>query len=177
MVLIPLGAFAWAIGVVYLIIPIAAAVLISDRGPVRYFQYTRVQRFICWYLALYSYLSLLSDRFPTEKPERIVTFEVTPAGSPTVGSALLRLVTSFPSGLVLAALGLVGLVIWLMATVCVLVQEDYPQPLYDFQLGIMRWHARLLGYHASLVEEYPPFAIDNGPEEALPAAEPLPDQA
>jgi hypothetical protein len=175
--LVPLGLFAWSIGIVYIAIPFAAAILISDRGPARYHEYHRMKRFIYWYLALYSYLALLTDRFPTEKPERTVTFEVTPNGSPTVGSALLRLIYSIPTGLALALLGLVGLVVWLVATVCVLVQETFPQPLYDFQLGIMRWHARLLGYHASLVEQYPPFAIDTGPEATTPTTPALPDQA
>jgi hypothetical protein len=57
-------------------------------------------------------------------------------------------------------------VILLIAAIMVLIQENYPDGLYNFQRGVLRWEARLLGYHASLVEKYPPFALDTGAEEA-----------
>jgi hypothetical protein len=166
------GIIGWAIGLVYLALPVMAAILISQHGPEQYLKDRGgpTPNILRWYLALYSYLSLLTDRFPTEKPEEIVTFEVTPGGSPSVGSALLRLVYSFPSAIVLAVLGIVGVFVWIIAVISVLINETYAEGLYDFQLGIMRWHARLLGYHSSLVEEYPPFAIDSGPETAPPPA-------
>jgi hypothetical protein len=122
-----------------------------------------------WVVAIYAYLGILTDRFPTERPEEVVRFEVRTGGSPTVGSALLRLIYSNPSALVLGLLGIVSAVIWVIAAVMVLIQENYPDGLYNFQRGILRWEARLLGYHASLVDEYPPFALDTGPEPA-PAA-------
>jgi hypothetical protein len=53
--------------------------------------------------------------------------------------------------------------------VMVLIQENYPDGLYNFQRGVLRWEARLLGYHASLVDQYPPFALDTGPEPASTA--------
>ncbi len=68
--------------------------------------------------------------------------------------------------LVLGLLGIVSAVIWLIAAVMVLIQENYPDGLYNFQRGVLRWEARLLGYHASLVDQYPPFALDTGPEPA-----------
>ena len=119
-----------------------------------------------WLIALYSYLGILTDRFPTEKPQEIVRYEVQTGGTPTVGSALLRLIYSIPSAIVLAVLGIVSGIIWLIAAVMVLVQENYPEGLYDFQRGVLRWEARLLGYHASLVDQYPPFALDTGAEPA-----------
>jgi hypothetical protein len=64
--------------------------------------------------------------------------------------------------LVLSILAIVSAVIWIIAAVIVLVQENYPDGLYNFQRGILRWEARLLGYHASLVEQYR-LALDTGP--------------
>ena len=52
----------------------------------------------------------------------------------------------------------------------ILVRETYPAALYDFQRGVLRWQARLLAYHASLVDEYPPLAFYTGPEPAPPPA-------
>jgi hypothetical protein len=117
-----------------------------------------------WLIAFYAYLGFLADRFPSERPEEIVRFEVKTAGTPTVGSALLRLIYSIPSAFVLAIIGIASAVIWLIAAVMILIQERYPEGLYNFQCGVLRWEARLLGYHASLVDRYPPFAIDTGPE-------------
>ena len=45
----------------------------------------------------------------------------------------------------------------------ILIRKDYPDRLYSFQPGSLRWGARLLAYHASLVDEYPPFALDTKP--------------
>lgn len=166
------GAVGWIFGIFYLAVPVLAAVLISQGASALYFQDTRMPMVLRWYLALYCYLAVLIDRFPTDEPDKIITFEVSPSGSPTVGSALMRLILSIPSALVLVLLGVIGAVIWVIAVISILIREDYSDGLYNFQLGIMRWHARLLAYHASLVDEYPPFALDSGHESAPPAVPP-----
>ena len=166
------------IGLIYLALPVAAAILISQKGAETYLREKGgpLLGLVRWYFAIYSYLLLLTDRFPSEKPEELVTFDVAPTGSPTVGSALLRLIYSIPSAIVVGLLGIVGFVIVVIAVISVLIQEQYPEGLYNFQLGIMRWQARLIGYHASFVQEYPPFALDTGPEGDPPpsAAEAVP---
>ena len=153
-------------GLVYLGFPILAAIWISQKGSQKFLEEDapRITGWLRWLIALYAYLALLTDRFPTEKPEEIIHLQVQTSGSPSVGSALLRLIYSIPSAFVLSILGMVAAVIWLIAAVWVLIQEKYPQGLYDFQCGVLRWEARLLGYHASLVDQYPPFALDTGAE-------------
>ena len=165
------GAVGWLFGLVYLLLPVLAAILISNRGRERFIEEDgpRVSGWLRWLVAFYAYLLILTDRFPTERPGEIVRFEVRAGGSPTVGSALLRLVYSIPSAFVFLLLGVVSVTVWLIAAVMVLVRESYPEGLYNFQRGVLRWEARLLGYHASLVEEYPPFALDMAPEPASPA--------
>jgi len=162
------GALGWIFGLVYLALPVVAAIFVSQKGGEKYLAEDgpRVTGWLRWIVAFYAYLGILAERFPTEKPEEIVRFEVQTGGTPTVGSALLRLIYSIPSALVLSILAIVSAVIWLIAAVMVLVQENYPEGLYNFQRGILRWEARLLGYHASLVEQYPPFALDTEPEPA-----------
>jgi hypothetical protein len=164
------GAVGWSFGLLYLAIPVLAAVFVSQAKPGEYQQDPKMPMILRWYLALYCYIAVLIDRFPTDEPEKIITFEVRASGVPTVGSALLRLILSIPSALVLALLAIAGFVIWIIAVVSILIQESYSDGLYNFQLGIMRWQARLLAYHASLVDEYPPFALDTGPEPIEPAA-------
>ena len=165
------GAIGWIVGLVYLVFPVLAAIFVSQKGPEKYLEEDgpRLTGWLRWILALYAYLGILTDRFPTEKPEEIIRFEVKTGGAPTVGSALLRLIYSIPSAFVLALLSIVSAIILLIAAIMVLIQENYPDGLYNFQRGVLRWEARLLGYHASLVDQYPPFALDSGPEPA-PAA-------
>ncbi len=165
------GALGWIFGLVYLALPVLAAILVSNRGSERFVEEegSRLTGWLRWLVAFYAYLIILTDRFPTERPEEIVRFEVRAGGSPSVGSALLRLIYSIPNALVFLLLGIVSAVVWLIAAVMVLIWESYPEGLYSFQRGVLRWEARLLAYHASLVEEYPPFALDTGSAEAAPA--------
>jgi len=153
-------------------LPLIAAIVISNKDGRRFIE-EDAERFtagIRWYLSLLAYITFLTDRFPLDGAEELVTLEVQPQGSPTVGSALSRLVLSIPSAFVLTILAIAGAVVWAVAVISVLTRESYSERLYNFQLGIMRWHARLLAYHASLVDQYPPFAFDQGTETAPPAA-------
>jgi Domain of unknown function (DUF4389) len=158
----------------YLIIlglPIYAAFNLS-KGSERFHQENgpTVTGWLRWYIGLYAYVMVCTDKFPMSGEDAPIKFDVQPQGNHTLGSALLRFITSIPSGLVLAALATVGGIIWLIASIMILIQEDYPEGLYDFQRGITRWAARLVAYHASLVQQYPPFSFDMGPEGAAPAA-------
>ena len=79
-----------------------------------------------------------------------------------MGSALLRILYAIPSLIVLAILTFVGAIVWVTAVVLVLVNEKYPDSLWRFLLGLVRWEACLLAYLASLVDSYPPFALETG---------------
>lgn len=168
------GSLIWILGAVYLAFPVLAAILISQRSAEKFLEEDgpKMTEWLRWVLALYCYLFILTDRFPTDKPENLVGFDVRAGGSPAVGSALLRLIYSIPSVFVLLLLGLLSAVFWVIAIVTILVQESYPDSLYNYQAGVMRWLARLLGYHSSLTDVYPPFALDTGarePEAAVTA--------
>ena len=156
-------------------LPIVAAIWSSQKGSQRFLEEDgpKISGWLRWMTALTAYTYMLTDRFPSEE-DPSVRYEVQPTGSPSVGSALLRLIMSIPSLLVLAVLLWVSAIIWLIASVMVLVQETYPEGLYDFQCGVVRWQARLLGYHASLVDAYPPFAFDTGPQTAIEPSAPTP---
>lgn len=151
----------WLVCMLFVALPVIAAITITTNGSERYSEEIGpgVARVLAWLLQLCAFMLLLVDRFPTENdgPVRI-TFRFT--GKPTVGSALARLLTSIPSGLVLGVLWFVSGVLWVIAAFSVLVTETVPGAILGYQRGILRWNARLVAYHASLVEEYPPFALD-----------------
>jgi hypothetical protein len=161
--LVVIGWIGHPVGLLWLGLPVVAAILVSQKGGQRYLDedgptFTRA---LNWILDLVAYLALLTDQLP-RRGEHPVRFQVDRSGSPTVGSALLRILYAIPSLIVLAILTFVGAIVWVIAVVLVLVNENYPESMWRFLLGIVRWEACLLGYLASLVDRYPPFAFETG---------------
>jgi hypothetical protein len=152
------------LGLVYLFFPVAAAILVSQKGGARYLAEDgeRVTRWVAFVVGVLAYIAMLTDELPGggRTPVRV---EIQRSGTPTAGSALLRILYAIPSALVLALIGIASWVVWIIAAISVLISESYPEGLWRFQRGVVRWEARLLGYIASLVEPYPPFSFDTGP--------------
>jgi hypothetical protein len=170
--LVVVGWIGHPIGLLWLGLPLVAAILVSQKGGQRYLDEDAptVTRVLNWILDLVAYLALLTDQLPG-RGEHPVRFQVDRSGSPTVGSALLRILYAIPSLIVLAILTFVGAIVWVIAVVLVLVDENYPDSLWRFLLGIVRWEACLLAYLASLVDRYPPFALVTGsPSSAAPSS-------
>lgn len=162
----------WLGGMVFVALPLIAAISISSYGMERYQNEVapRVWRVIEWVLELSAFMMIVVDRFPVgHDPEVHVQLRTT--GTPTVQSALFRLLTSIPSALVLWILMCVSGLVTLLSAILVLVNSPIPSALIGYQRGVLRWQARLLAYHASLVVEYPPFALDTeqSPDSTLAA--------
>lgn len=149
----------WLVWSLYLLLPVIAAIAISLGGDrFRVDVAPRIAAGLAWLLALSAYMMLLTDRFPAGADTNRIELPIT--GRPTVGSALARLLTSVPSGIVLLVLWFVSGVLWLVAAVAVIVGAAIPAGILGYQRGVLRWQARLVAYHASLVDDYPPLAID-----------------
>lgn len=151
----------WLAGFAFLTLPLIAAIEISMLGGERYLREIAPTLWsaLSWLLRFHAYMCLLVDRFPTDETTD-VEVQIACSGRPTVGSALARFVTSIPSVAAIAVLGCVSSVLWPVAALFVLVQQRVPQPILAYQRAVLRWQARLLAYHASLVAEYPPWLLD-----------------
>jgi hypothetical protein len=169
--LVVIGWIGHPLGLLWLGLPVVAAILVSQKGGRRYVDEDgpKVTRVLSWLVGLAAYLALLTDRLPGQGAEP-VRFQVERSGSPTVGSALLRILYAIPSLIAFAILAFVGAIVWVIAAILVLADEGYPEGLWQFQRGIVRWEACLLAYLASLVDRYPPFTLDTG--SVSPAAPP-----
>jgi hypothetical protein len=161
--LVVIGWIGHPVGLLWVGLPVVAAIRVSQKGGRRYVEEdgATVTRVLNWILDLVAYLALLTDQLP-RRGEHPVRFRVERSGSPTVGSALLRIVYAIPSLIVLALLTFVGAIVWVIAVVFVLVDENYPNSLWRFLLGLVRWEAWLLAYLASVVDRYPPFTLETG---------------
>jgi Domain of unknown function (DUF4389) len=161
--LIVIGWIGHPFGLLWLGVPVVAAIFVAQKGGQRYLDEDgpTVTRVLSWILNVIAYLALLTDSLP-DRDHQPVRFEVERSGSPTVGSALLRILSAIPSLVVLALLVLVGSILWLLAVILVLVDERYPESVWRFLCGIIRWEANVLAYLASLTDRYPPFTLETG---------------
>lgn len=170
------GAIGWVLGAVYLILPVLAAIMISQKGAEQYLAESpgSVTRWLRYLVAAYAYMGFLTDRLPNEDPEQTLRLEVRPTGTPTVGSALLRIILGIPSALVLAIIGIAFIVVVPVAAISILINETVPDWAYNFTRGFLRWQTRLYAYMASLVDEYPPFSFSDGEGAPAQASTPPP---
>ena len=62
----------------------------------------------------------------------------------------------------------------IVAAFILLFTGKYPKGLFDFLLGIHRWAFRVVAYVALMTDHYPPFRLDQGPDEPVPTDAPAP---
>lgn len=145
---------------VYIGLPLWGAVSIARHGA-RYalLRGQPIKRWLERFLGVGAYLLLISDQFPRDPNQRAVRITFHPGAVPTPMGALLRVLLSLPQAVILVVIGAASTVVWCAAMLMVLASGRYPQTLHKVQVGVLAFAARLLAYHLSLVEAYPPFSL------------------
>jgi hypothetical protein len=109
------------------------------------------------------YLALLDDRYPSTDEQQSVRLELPRPNAKTDLNRWLPLVKWFlaiPHYIVLAFLWLGALVVVIVAWFAILFTGRYPRGLFDYVVGVLRWHNRVVGYAFILVtDRYPPFRL------------------
>jgi hypothetical protein len=117
--------------------------------------------YLRWRVRALSYLMLFEDQYPPfgEAPYPATLTVDDPIGPRDRVSVGFRLLLGIPHFIVLVCLGLVWGITSFVAWLAILITGTYPQGLYDFGVGIMRWWLRVEAYMLLLVDEYPPFSF------------------
>ena len=80
---------------------------------------------------------------------------------PGSGSGLLlRQIAALPHLIVLAILGFVVFVLWVVVQWVILFVAGFPRGMWDIVAGYIRWQTRVTGYALGLSDRYPPFTFD-----------------
>jgi hypothetical protein len=117
--------------------------------------------YLRWRVRALAYLMLLEDPYPPfgdgPYPASIeIVDPVSPRDRLSVGLrifyALLHIIVL---AFVLIGWGLASIAAWF----AILFTGRYPQGLYDFSVGVLRWRLRVEAYLLLMVDEYPPFSL------------------
>ncbi len=111
-----------------------------------------------------AFLLLLRDEYPSTDEEQSVHLDV---AYPNVADDLTRWMPvvkwllAIPHYIVLIGLDIAVFVVVVISWFAILFTGRYPRWAFDFVVGVMRWHNRVVGYAFVLVtDEYPPFRLD-----------------
>jgi hypothetical protein len=115
-----------------------------------------------WRVRALAYLMLLEDAYPpfgdAPYPAAIdIVDPVTPRDRLTVG---LRILLVIPHVIVLVFLIIGWWLTAIVAWVLILATGEYPEALYTFGVGVLRWMLRVEAYLLLMIDEYPPFSLE-----------------
>ena len=111
-----------------------------------------------------AYISLLRDEYPPFSfedegyPSRVVLNDF-----PEVRNRMtvaFRIIFLIPHAIVLALLGIAWGLASFIAWLAILFTGSYPEGIYKFSTGYLRWSFRFEAYGGLLNDEFPPFSLD-----------------
>jgi hypothetical protein len=144
-----------------LVIPPLLMIVIREKYPRWWFDFNLA--FLRFDNRVMGYLLLLRDEFPSTDEEQAVHLDLP---YPDVRADLNRwlpLVKWFlaiPHYVVLIVLDIAVVLGAIVAWFAILFTGRYPRRLFNFMVGVMRWHNRVVGYAFALVtDRYPPFRL------------------
>jgi hypothetical protein len=110
-----------------------------------------------------AYLALMDDRYPSTDEQQAVHLDIPYPDAATDLNRWLPLVKWFlaiPHYIVLTILWIGALFAVIAAWFAILFTGRYPEDLFRFVEGVIRWHNRVTGYALILVtDQYPPFSL------------------
>jgi len=111
-----------------------------------------------------AYLFLLRDEYPSTDEEQAVRLDFPYPDARNDLNRWLPLVKwllAIPHVILLFFLAIAAFVVIIISWFAILFTGRYPQGLFDFIVGVMRWGNRVQGYALILItDRYPPFSLN-----------------
>jgi Domain of unknown function (DUF4389) len=154
------------------------AILFTGRYPRAIFDFNVGVLRWTWRVQYYSYAALATDRYPPfsldDDPDYPARLQVEYPQHLSRGLVLVKWwLLAIPHYIVIGLFvggtyavwhvggGLIGVLV-LIAAIIVAFTGSYPEPVFDFVLGMNRWVLRVAAYAALMTDRYPPFQLDMG---------------
>ena len=108
-----------------------------------------------------------------------VQLEIDPAASQNRLTVFFRWILTIPHWIALIILGIAAFVVWLVASLAIVITGRYPERLLRFSTGYARWATRVSAYGGTLntdletyisvtggflTDKYPPFTLGEAPD-------------
>ena len=151
-----------ATGITYaqgmMFIPVVLIILFRRKYPRWWFDFNlEVLRFSA---RINAYFGLMQDAYPSTDEDQSVHLDVEYPENLNRLMPLVKWLLAIPHYIVLMVLGIVSLALTVIAWFAILITGRYPRALFDVNLGISRWGARVSVYVVELMtDRYPPFRL------------------
>ena len=114
-----------------------------------------------WRVRALAYLMLLEDAYPPFGDAAYpASFEVVDPATRDRVSVAFRIILAIPQFIVLFFILFAWWITAIVAWFAILLSGAYPEGLYTFGVGCLRWMVRVEAYLLLLVDDYPPFSLD-----------------
>jgi hypothetical protein len=150
---------SWAVGGSGLLfIPPLLMLVFREKYPRWWFDWNlELQRFIN---RVAVYFALMDDRYPSTDDQQAVHLELPEPQGLNRWLPLVKWFLAIPHYIVLFFLYLGAFFVVIAAWFAILFTGRYPRGLFDFIVGVGRWHNRVVAYAFILVtDRYPPFRM------------------
>jgi hypothetical protein len=117
--------------------------------------------YLRWRVRAVAYTALLRDEYPPfGEGSYPVTIEIQPPVAPRDRlTVACRLLLAIPQLIIIWALGCAWALVTMIAWFSIVLTGYYPESLYDFSVGVLRWTTRVEAYLLLLHDDYPPFSL------------------
>jgi hypothetical protein len=106
------------------------------------------------------YLSLMDDRYPSTDDHQSVHLDYSYPDHLNRWLPLIKWLLAIPHYVVLFFLDIAAFFVVIAAWFAIVITGRYPQGMFGFVEGVIRWNVRVTGYAFTLVtDRYPPFRL------------------